>query len=500
MSDLFNTDGRLVQIKNRDLARVAVVAQCLDNQWVTEDLLTQIITRRQSYRDVERQRQRDARAEYLRSILNAEQVVINRAYFFNNPVVHRDFVSTGPQREAFRALLDEGVIVPFLLRERHPAEEPQFGVDAAGWPAWLRILDEVDSVRCLRLSWEDEENESLTQRCMYAEFHRFLLTLVAFDVSQLLRDLDLSDEGRPALRRRLLEINQWAADTEQVTRNAFYQQFLVEPGTNPAEGMFRSDPLVAELKQLVDLRYNTTLPDAVDGYALTPADSLRRTAMQEYRRPQPSERGLDDLLELVRTLRPQVFDLAQAPLRLDLTGLELHHVRQARQTDEWRDYVTALQALLDEPLDFVDRSQRLYDRYVALARRLAEMVGERRQDRMRVWDPAIRVTVEVAGAVVSVVFDGDPRLELAGEVAPEVVARAATAVLRFAVVGRDERRAARELSTGMDVMRVRLQRAGEDWRELVRRLQELGFPVTDEDTARDNEPNIDRAQGEDGDQ
>ncbi|WP_416900463.1 hypothetical protein [Micromonospora echinospora] len=499
MSDLFS-GARRAQIDNRDLARVAVVAQCLDNQWVTEDLLTEIIKRRRSYRDVERQRQRDARAEYLRSILNAEQVVVNRAYFFNNPVVHQDFVATGPQREAFRALLDEGVIVPFLLRERTPAEEPQFGVDSAGWRAWLRVLDEVDAVRCLRLSWDDDENERLTQRCMYAEFRRFLVDMAVFDLPQLERDLGLRNEDRPLLKRRLREINNWAVDVEQVTRNSFYQEFLVEPGTNPADGFFRADPLVAEFKQLVDLRYNTTLPDAVDGYALTPADSLRRTAMQEYRRPEGAHRGLGELLEVIRTLRPQVFDLAQSPLRLDLTGLELHHVRQARQTDEWRDYVTALQALLDDPLDFVARSQALYDRYVALAGRLAETVGERRQDRMSVWDPAIRVTVEVSGAVLSVVFDGHPRLEVVGEVPTEVVARAATAVLRFAVVGRDERRAARELSTGIDVMRVRLQRAGEDWRELVRRLQEMGFPVADGDATRDDEPNIDRAQGEDDDQ
>ncbi|MEW2383067.1 hypothetical protein AB0873_13415 [Micromonospora sp. NPDC047707] len=498
MTDPSGTGLRLTPIDNRALAPITVVAQCLDNQWVTQDLLARIVARRESYREVEQRRRRDARAEYLRAILNAEQVVVNRAYFFNNPVVHRDFTADGPQRAAFRELLADGVLVPFLLRERSLAAEPGFGVDSAGWSGWLRLLGEVDEVRCLRLSWDDAENDRLTERCMFAEFRRFLLQLAAFDIEELRRDLRLPEESRPVLRRRMQEVTLWAVETEQATREGFYREFLVEPDTNPAEGRFRSAPLVGQLKQLVDLRYNTTLPDAVDGYALIPADSLRRTAMQEYRRERPPDRNLDDLLTLVRTLRPYAFDLAQLPLRLDLTGLELHHVRQARDTDEWREYVAALRELLAEPLDFVTRAQRVYDRYVALAQRLAGIVGERRLERARAWEPVIRVTVEVLGSTVSLVFDGDPRVELVGDVAAEVAGRGATAVVRFAVVNRDQRRAARDLGTGVDVMRVHLQRAGEDWRELVRRLQETGFPVSPGDTGRDDEPNIDRPQEDEG--
>ncbi|MER7445099.1 hypothetical protein [Micromonospora avicenniae] len=492
-------DGRLVPIVNRDLAPITVVAQCLDNQWVTQDLLGQMLRRRQSYRDIERRRRQDARAEYLRSILNAEQVVVNRAYFFNNPVVYQDFIDSGPQRDAFRTMLAESVLVPFLLRERDPAAAPRFGVDAAGWRAWLSVLDEVDELRCIRLSWDDAENERLTQRLMFAEFRRFLLQLPALDLGELQRDLRLDDEAVPVLKRRFRDVNQWALDADQADRDGFYREFLVEPETNPADGKFRAEaPLVAELKQLVDLRYNTTLPDAVDGYALIPTDSLRRTAMQEYRRERPPEQGMDDLLTLLRTLRPYAFDLAQLPLRIDLTGVDLHHVQQARATDEWRAYVDGLQELLDDPLDFVARGQVVYNRYVALARRLAGIVGERRLERMQAWEPVIRVTVEVLGSSVSVVFDGDPRIELIGEVATEVVARGATAVVRFAVVGRDQRRAEAELGTGIDVMRVHLLRAGEDWRELVRRLREAGFPLVDGAAGRDSNANIDRPQGDDG--
>ncbi|MER7460974.1 hypothetical protein [Micromonospora sp. NPDC126480] len=494
------TGDRIIRLDNRHLAPITVAAQCLDNQWVTEDLLTRMVARRQSYADVERRRRSDARAEYLRSILNAEQVVVNRAYFVNNPVVNRDFTSDGRPREAVRALLDEGVLVPFLLGERDPAEEPAFGVDPAGWSGWLRVLGEVDALRCLRLSWDDAENEKLTQRSMIREFENFVLQMKTMNIEELRRDLRLPEDARPVIKQRLLEATRWATDLEHPTRDAFYRHFLTEPDTNPAEGKFRSAPLVAELKQLVDLRYNTTLPDAVDRYALVPADSLRRSALQEYRKERRPELGMSDLLTVLQTLRPYAFDLAQLPLRIDLTGLELHHVREARRTDEWRDYVTSLQALLDEPFDFVDRATEVYRRYVALAGRLAGMVGDRRLEAMAVWQPVIRVTVEVLGSTISLVFDGDPRVELVGDVATEVAGRGATAVVRFAVVGRDQRRAARELGTGVDVMRVHLERAREDWRELLRRLDELGFPFAEGDSGRDDDPNIDRPQGDDGDQ
>ncbi|HEU5109202.1 MAG TPA: hypothetical protein VFT95_11725, partial [Micromonosporaceae bacterium] len=51
-------------VDSRDLLPIAVVAQCLDNQWVSQDLLARMIERKQSYEDraVARRRAVDARA------------------------------------------------------------------------------------------------------------------------------------------------------------------------------------------------------------------------------------------------------------------------------------------------------------------------------------------------------------------------------------------------------------------------------------------------------
>ncbi|SCE88996.1 hypothetical protein GA0070558_11246 [Micromonospora haikouensis] len=492
--------GGFEPLTNRNLAKITVVAQCLDNQWVTRDLLDHMVTRRLSYEDVEGRRQQDARAEYLRSLLNAEQVIVNRAYFFNNPVVYQDFLKYNVQRDAFRTLMNERALIPFLLRERSPEDEPGFTLDSVGWPAWRKLLGDLDTISCLRLSWDDAENEECTQRLMYEEFHRFLLQLRGFNLDALRRDLGLDEASTSLLKQRLREVTLWAADIDRADREGFYREFLVEPGTFPAQGRFRSEPLVSELKQLIDLRYNTTVPDAVERYALIPTDSLRRTALQERppirRKPAAGAGapagGLPQLLDLLAALRPQAFDLAQSPLRLDLTGLTLDHIRQARNTEEWRSYLSALEALLDDPTDFVDRGQKVFDQYVALARRLADIVGRRRTSQMRIWEPAIRITVEVLGASVSLIYDGNPRLEVLGEVATEVAARGAEAIVRFAVVGRDQRRAEDEVSTGIDVMKVRLERAREEWAELVRRMREGGFPITEGPAVRDAEPNMDQ--------
>lgn len=131
------------QIDNTDLAPIAVVAQCLDNQWVPRDLLADMLNSGWSLgeREVTRRRLELSRHEYLRSILNAQQVIINRAFFFNNPTVYRDFLKEGSQRSAFLDLLSKAVLVPFLLQETR-SDQCQRG------PVCVRLAE-----RCPRGSW-----------------------------------------------------------------------------------------------------------------------------------------------------------------------------------------------------------------------------------------------------------------------------------------------------------------------------------------------------------
>jgi hypothetical protein len=298
------------------------------------------------------------------------------------------------------------------------------------------------------------------------------------DFDGLRTDLGLDAEAMPRLAAVLREATLWAMDRPEVTREDFYRRFVVADGTDPALGRYdRGKPFAAELKQLVDLRYNTNLPEALDRYPLTPADSLHRTALQEGRRSVLAGEPTDPAALAATLLRRRAFDLIQRPLRLSLTGLDLPQVWQARQTDDWHRYVDHLQGLVRRPEEFEARAQHVYDAYVDLATRLAEFVGDRRAQDGPEWRPVIKIVIEVLGATATVVFSADPAVELTGRVAEEVAARASNAVVRFVVAHGDRRRARNQLATGVDIMRIKFARTGADWAELIGRLRAGGLPI-----------------------
>ncbi|MGO9502924.1 MAG: hypothetical protein ACLPUO_15435 [Streptosporangiaceae bacterium] len=141
-----------VRLDLDDLDDVAVVAQSLDNQWVRPNLLAKMMKSGLSLTSdkVARERSRQVRAEYIRSLVNSPQVVINRAYIINNPVVRRDFLKGAPGRAVFRDFLQTGTNVPFLWKEESPVQQPGFSVNEQGWEAWAQVAAEC-RMRCLRL-------------------------------------------------------------------------------------------------------------------------------------------------------------------------------------------------------------------------------------------------------------------------------------------------------------------------------------------------------------
>lgn len=494
------SEGPFRKIDSTKLDPVAVVAQCLDNQWVPRDLLGTMADNGWSLNDpnVVQRRLEDSRHEYLRSILNAPQVIINRAFFFNNPVVYRDFLQEGEPSKAFTSLLSTSVIIPYLLRETSPTQEQIFTVQPQGWEAWQRVASQTSS-SCLRLSWDKEQNNEYVHSYMELPFRRFLLTTAAFEEDALKRDFDLGDEEAHEFMATLREVSMWAAGAEDVRRETFYERFVVMDGTKPADGFYdRSKPFAAQLKQLADLRYNTTLADAMDRYALTPVDSLHRAAMQEERQL-IRMKGVDTKALLEVLLRRRAFDLIQDPLDVGLAGLDLQHVWQARKTDEWTNYIASLKSLITTPEQFDTRAQDVYSRYVDLAAQLSNIVGARRQGLVDRWQPVIQVTIETLGSVITVLFAEQPLVQVVGKVASSIAGRASTAVVRFAVVGRDQRRARRQLSTSVDLMRVQFHRTADEWRQLTSELEQAGFRVRDMDRQPEADANLDVPEQSEGD-
>jgi hypothetical protein len=467
-----------------DLDELAVIGQSLDNQWVAPTVLSGMVRRGQSFADVADDRSAATRVEYLRSLINASQAVVNRAYLLNNPVVTTDFREPGPNRDAFKALLEKGIIVPFFFDESSPVDETRFSVAPERRDAWDRIAQETE-MRCVRLSWDDAKNREYIRSQLITRFGAFVQQMNLMEPAPLARDLALNFDDLPAFRQHLGRIVRWSADEvdkgHYVTRDALYKQFVVADETRPDEGHFdRNKPFAAEIKQLVDLNYNVNLADALAVYPLTPRDSLRRAALQEWQAlaRQPEEASAEEIIEL---LRRSAFAQLQEGLYLDsLAELALSDVPVIRETQEWYVYAKHLADLLRSPLLFNEPetgASAVLLAYVDLARVITEIgkqrVVARRVGRLSTWQPVVEIVFEVAGALISVVFAEQTTYRVLGSVAAKIGSKAAPCVMRLIIRGWSEHRSKSKLGISVDLMRRNFRNAEREWEALVAGLRGL---------------------------
>jgi hypothetical protein len=484
-------DIEIEQLELDDLQPLRVLVQALDNQWIPRALLPSVMKAGQITGRRDRRLRKAVRAEYIRSLINGEQVIINRAYVYNNPAISQDYSRRGAQREAFRELLKQQAIVPYLMGEQTPIDAPQSGAGTQSayntmksFEQWQQVCQEV-RVPCVRLSWNDRENWQLSRQLLSKRFNEFVLHASAGDIDQYVQDLGLDSSARSGLGKRLVELGQFCLDLKskdpdrQVTRNEIYKAFVSE-GDNPVERKYdKAKPFAGEIKQLLDLAYNCNLPDALKGYLITPVDSLPRTALQEWQQvgKQASVTGE----ELLTLLKRTAFDLVQRGLNLKaMDRLSLQEVREIRGMDEWREYIQSMKDLLDDPLHFADGgAANVYASYNKLAARITDLVAKQPglQDALGSWMPAVELLFYVAGAVLSCTWTPEGSIyQLFGQLSGLVGGASAPIVGRLVIRDMAEKKAEQDLSTSIDFMRGRLLDARNQWRELMRQVRKLpGF-------------------------
>jgi hypothetical protein len=464
---------------------------------VPKELLSKMINRSLGLNDVRSELERYVRVEYLRALVNTQQVVINRAYLYNNPAVFQDYLQPGESRDAFKELLSFGVIVPFFFNEQTPVDEPtpaEFQVytkDPRGFPAWQQLCQEVRT-RCVRLSWDDEDNREFIRGQLARRFHDFAQNAVSGDVKEYIRDLGMPEGAEKPLRNHLGEMARtclnFAVQDQLVTRDDLYQKFVTADGTKTAEGKYDKNKLFAsEIKRLLDLRYNVNLPDALGGYALTPIDSLPRTALQEWQQlHDPKEINAELLVNL---LRQTAFAVVQGGLYLESLGsLSLQDVQEVRRTVEWSNYIQRLQSLLIDPLQFPNPdtgAPAVYQSYVELAGVMTRLAAARRMgQRTARWTPVIELIVDIAGAVLSVVWSSQGMTyKVAGEVSTRIAPRGAPVVVRLIIRGLTELGAQADLKNSIDFMHGRIVDAQNQWEELLGQVSQLKGFTEDKKTA-----------------
>jgi hypothetical protein len=414
------------------LEPVAVVAHCLDNQWVPRPMLAEMTRDGLSLDDVHDDRAGYVRAEYLRALLTAEQVVVNRVYFYNNSLVYRDYLVPGLSRTAFATLLRSKAIVPHLHNEESPLQPPaDMDLVTEGFDAWVDACHEAEQFSVNRLSWGKDRNKALTDKLGLA-FQELVQALAGRaeqgGASEFARHLDLPKEKADALRARLRELQDWAIKAAResadigkgpITRNAVYLEFVTPPGDNPTSG--RCDPnkpFSSEIKQLVDLQYNTGLPEFLDRLPLRPVNTLHRAALRENRPDRPAPGNTDQAALEEVLLSKLAFDNLTDGLdpfnTASLLSLDLPSIVKIRKRDEWRTYVTKLTGLVAEPFLFESHANDVLQAYQELLRLLAE--GRPPLS----WKTVRQTHLEISGVTLKVKYlFPRPTFEQVGEITGE---------------------------------------------------------------------------------
>jgi hypothetical protein len=372
-----DADVDIFAARPTDLLPSCVVPHALDDQWVPRELMRTMLAERRSLPELNDVRLPLMRKEYIRALVTARQVVINRTYLYRNDVVSSDYLADGQEREAFAQLLGQGVIVPFLLEERSPIEvadarDPRYAESVAVWNDLCRR----EPVYCVRLSWNDEENEGLVNERLFAAFANGIQRAEDIDYRRLLLDTGGQDVER--FRRRLSELRLIGRPSTQlpITRTTMYQKFVLSGDGDVKHGSYDPDkPFITAVKWFLDLLYNANLADALGLGLVTPADSLHRSLLHPPT-PAPSAD---------RPATPAIMETIQNALFLSrlgtealnsFDGLTLSDVLRIRASQPWEEYAHAVDDLLQTPwlMSHPERGvPSVYRKYGQLVRYVADL-------------------------------------------------------------------------------------------------------------------------------
>lgn len=473
-------------INPRDLKKTAIVPQVLDNQWVPQVLLNTIIDRGKSLKDYKSERKKYVLKEWRRALIYSEQVVVNRAFIFNNDVVVDDYDDT-ENREHFKKLLNSEVIIPYLLYEDEPRQRPNFAVNEKLWYAWVDIVNET-YMSCIRLDWGDQVDDFKRLSRIY---HNYIQTLNT-RAEHLAGYLGVPDNEIREFQKQLKNIVAYAvdlADQRMITRNDLYREFICADGSNTAEGFYTNKPYAAQIKQVVDLKYNVNLPDALGRYALTPEDSPSRVTLGD----------LDDVIrtniisdenvqEILSALRKMAFSQITSGMYLRSLGLlSLGDVIKIRDTEEWEAYRLSLRDLLDNPIQFPHYCAVLSAKFEALNEKITRLRHESEKAR---WEPWVKLMISVGSKALELAFNpADPGQKLLTTIGTGIISTGVTPLLMRLTISAKTLTDA-DLDLSLDFMRGNISTGRDTWNEIIRQLKETpGFELLKEEATQSKDAN-----------
>ena len=488
------------------LLPTASIPQCLDNHWLPnahlfgrqslvghkQTLLDRLLRRRKP-RNVEEWQAdiaRFKRAEYIRSLITTEQIIVNRAFFVGLPTIYEDYIPSSDQFEEFQSLLNDGALVVYLALEEEPIDiaTASFPRNQQASDAWRRLC--LDSTpHCIRLSWDANDNKGKIENHLGRQFATRLLALHVGNPEQFLRDLRgvnsrLEPDEVRAFKARLVDVRNAVSDIHDrsgghIKRTDIYTRFVQESGARLEEQRYdHRKKFFAEIKQLTDLIYNTNLSNALQAFTCTPTDSPTRLVLQELQTAAGLGKSASgylrgvDLGALVSDLRFGV--IHQALNFVDFGALSLGDVVKIRATEEWKDYVKVLARVVknDSLLDSLDSASSDEAGLVALERAyyalLRVIVGRFVQATVQTdtLKPVVKILIEAGSEFVILDYVGasDPIAKIGSKVANSTVSDAAADVIVSWNIGWISAATEEFLNAGtVQLARRRFRNAREDW-------------------------------------
>jgi hypothetical protein len=496
-------------IAPNDLKTDAVVPQCLDNQYVSDAVFAHLLKHRDhdyDTPDVHTMRKQAVQNEFIRSLVYSSQVVINRAAFWNNDFLHANCLPESPGFQSFCDLLDNQVIVPFLFNESSLSELPDKGVRPNGKRAIHALLEKSGKIRYTRLASDDTANQKATRE-MAGKFWDGLARLRRLeDPERNAMASELFQSALPNLHQSggwkifgdsLDALALLAFEKRSISRTDVYEKFLVAAGRGQdavEHGRFRNpdheNPFVLQIKKLVDLIYNTNLPDRLNRHTFTPVGLPSRTALQDEASLREEAQHLavvDRLCEddnfnqfIADSLVKHTQDAMSLPL---LSDLSLADVLELRSTTEWAAFSKSQQDLLAVPTAYQTLFEPLQNNFAAFQGRISQWYYQK-YERARTQKKYVSFVTWALSAGGKLVAAGlgqqHPILKATVGFVPDMVPdklKGYAAKLMVCVYDVGEHRLDKQRSYSVEMMRTAKQLTQQDVQERVQRIKEKSRSV-----------------------
>ncbi len=418
----------------------ATIPQCLDNQYISDEVYEYMIQSGADYTDpkVDRWRARDTNTEFIRSLVYSSQVVINRVFLKNNKFLYANFSAGSENLDAFAELVRNQVIVPYLNKEKTLLDQtPSVDVRDEGEKAIRTLVEKVgEDVTCVRLAVADRENEMQVE-LLESNFGTYFLGLPAYRPNQLKEMIDElfglrqgnpeASEFRPHLIALRDSVQRCIDHDAILYRGALYRDLFIaggeeDRGRNTTLGRFRGrtedSPFLLELKKLVDLRYNSNLPDFLKRYTFTPVNMPSRLALQDGVRAvrEIESKKVVNLIEELRThfiqIQREFMAKAHKGMSLPFLGeLSVADVIEARQLDEWHDFALYQQEILREPLEILERLEIFQYKFEKFQHAMSDWYYKKYPERRRHEQYANYVTLAIQAGGQLIALGIDPRFD-----------------------------------------------------------------------------------------